>query len=92
MRVLRPGRPPPGAAPVAHDGELLFLFVLQGEVELRLSGSPDQPTGHGLHEADAVAIPAGLPFKLVGPTGDLELLEVALRAEPVPLRPPVEHH
>ena len=88
VRVLRPDPSAHQASvPVAHEGELLFLFVLQGEVELRLSGSPDEPTVHALHEADAVAVPAGLPFELVGPTGDLELLEVALPAEPVPVRP-----
>ena len=92
VRVLRPE---PSAAqtstPVAHGGELLFLFVLEGDVVLRLSGSSDEPTVHGLHEADAIAIPAGLPFELVGSTGDLELLEVALPAEPVPVRPHDKH-
>ena len=87
VRVLRPGPSASQAsAPVAHDGELLFLFVLQGEIELRLSGSLDEPTVHALGEADAVAIPAGLPFALVEPSGDVELLEVALtgRAGPPP--------
>jgi quercetin dioxygenase-like cupin family protein len=88
VRVLRPDPSAAHAsAPVAHGGELLFLFVLEGNVELRLSESSDEPTVHGLHEADAIAIPAGLPFELVGPTGDLELLEVALPAEQVPVRP-----
>jgi quercetin dioxygenase-like cupin family protein len=92
VRVLRPDPATRSSAPVAHDGELLFLFVLQGEVELRLSTTPDEPTVHALHEADAVAIPAELPFELVEPTGDLELLEVALPAEPVPVRPLDEHN
>ena len=77
-RERRPGRRAGGAphspagqstTPGSHDAELLFLFVLHGEVDAR--GCPDrptQPTVHGLHEADAVAIPAGLPFELVGPT------------------------
>jgi quercetin dioxygenase-like cupin family protein len=102
VRVLRPvpsQQPSPG--PMAHDGELLFLFVLQGEVGLRL-GAPtagdvhgddkgDDPTGDPavrvLHEADAAAIPAGLAFELVEPSAALELLEIALPAEPVTVRP-----
>jgi hypothetical protein len=76
---------------VAHDGELLFFFVLQGDVGLRL-GSPsdshrDAPVVRALHEADAAAIPACLPFELVEPSDGLELLEISLPAEPEAVRP-----
>jgi mannose-6-phosphate isomerase-like protein (cupin superfamily) len=98
VRVLRPASSAPRAlAPVAHHGELLFLFVLQGEVGLQIYGSPDDatpaasavPTVHTLREADAIAIPARLPFALVEPTGDVELLEVTLPAEPAELAEPI---
>jgi quercetin dioxygenase-like cupin family protein len=93
VRVLRPApsRPVSPAVPVAHDGELLFFFVLQGDVGLRL-GSPseshrDAPVVRALHEADAAAIPACLPFELVEPSDGLELLEISLPAEPEAVRP-----
>jgi mannose-6-phosphate isomerase-like protein (cupin superfamily) len=94
VRVLRPG-PTAEAAPMAHDGELLFFFVLQGELGLVLRPTPTSedhdaaiaPGGRVLREADAVAIPAGLTFELVEPSTGLELLEVALPAEPVTVQP-----
>jgi hypothetical protein len=80
---------------MAHDGELLFFFVLQGELGLVLRPTPTSedhdaaiaPGGRVLREADAVAIPAGLTFELVEPSTGLELLEVALPAEPVTVQP-----
>jgi hypothetical protein len=77
---------------VAHHGELLFLFVLQGQVGLRLRSSSEGRDGgltlRVLHEADAVAIPAGRAFGLVDASDELELLEVSLPAElPVELVP-----
>jgi mannose-6-phosphate isomerase-like protein (cupin superfamily) len=92
VRVLRPA-PSPASRPhasVIHDGELLFFFVLQGGMSLRLEASSDDRTDAAirvLQEADAVAIPAGLAFELVDPTYELELLEVSLPAEPVAVRP-----
>ncbi len=75
--VLRPAVD--GAAAAAertHDGELLFLFVLDGGVTLRRAGEVDER----LHPADSFAIPAGETFALVDRSDDLELLEVALPA------------
>jgi mannose-6-phosphate isomerase-like protein (cupin superfamily) len=92
VRVLRPA-PSPASRPhasVIHDGELLFFFVLQGGMSLRLEASSDDRTDAAvrvLQEADAVAIPAGLAFELVDPTYELELLEVSLPAESVAVRP-----
>ena len=58
-----------------HDGELLFLFVLDGGLTLQIG--PDSWT---LAVGDAVTIPAGLRHELTGTTADLQLLEVMLPA------------
>jgi quercetin dioxygenase-like cupin family protein len=55
-----------------HAGELLFRFVLQGELDLA-----DE---HRLHAGDSCVIPAGLAYSLRASAG-LEWLEVALPAE-----------
>jgi mannose-6-phosphate isomerase-like protein (cupin superfamily) len=93
VRVLRPtpsvpAAPSSASGPLTHGGELLFLFVLQGAVALEVAEPPSgSPVTRALHEADAVAIPALLPFALVDPTADLELLEVSLPADPIAVRP-----
>ena len=80
VRVVRPvsssdrSEPDRGAVGV-HDGELLFLFVLDGGLTLQIG--PDSWT---LAVGDAVTIPAGLRHELTGTTGDLQLLEVMLPA------------
>jgi quercetin dioxygenase-like cupin family protein len=53
-----------------HDAELLFHFVLRGELTL-----DDE---HRLAAADAFVVPAGRPFVWSEASRDLELLEVAL--------------
>jgi quercetin dioxygenase-like cupin family protein len=53
-----------------HDAELLFHFVLRGELTL-----DDE---HRLAAADAFVVPAGQPFVWSDASQDLELLEVAL--------------
>jgi quercetin dioxygenase-like cupin family protein len=72
-RVINPG----GAArtPVLrHDGELLFLFLLDGAALLAAEGR------HRLAPGDAVTIPAGMDYALDECTDDLALLEVTLPA------------
>ena len=77
VKVVRPEGPTTSAATLsAHDGELLFLFVLHGATSVRRPGWQDERLGI----ADCVAIPAGEPHALVDCTTDLELLEVALPA------------
>jgi quercetin dioxygenase-like cupin family protein len=56
-----------------HDADLLFHFVLRGELTL-----DDE---HRLAAADAFVVPAGRPFVWSNASQDLELLEVALPGE-----------
>jgi quercetin dioxygenase-like cupin family protein len=58
-----------------HDGELRFLFVLDGSLVVHRDGEPVS-----LGEGDAVVIPPGLPHTLSAPSADLQLLEVDLPA------------
>ena len=55
-----------------HAGELLFLFILQGELGI------DSPTqeNHQLRAGDSCVIPAGVGYKLRAGAG-LEMLEVS---------------
>ena len=60
----------------SHDGELLFLFVLEGTMTLgRHDGGPEP-----LSAGDAVVVPAGLTHWFADVSADLELLEVTLPA------------
>jgi len=59
-----------------HNGEFLFLFVLDGTVTLCRAGHTDEPLSAG----DSFVMPAGKAFALVDRSEDLELLEVALPA------------
>ncbi len=75
--VLRPS--PDGdvaASERTHDGEFLFLFVLDGGVTLRRAGEVDER----LQPGDSFTMPARQPFALIDRSDDLELLEVALPA------------
>ena len=55
---------PSAAAPMnrCHDGEFLFIFVLEGSVTLHRSGSPDEPLTSG----DSFAMPPNENFHLAG--------------------------
>jgi quercetin dioxygenase-like cupin family protein len=68
VHVLRARAPARFAA--RHSAELLFHFVLRGELTL-----DDE---HRLGAADAFVVPAGRPFAWSDASPDLELLEVAL--------------
>jgi len=58
-----------------HAGDLLFLFILQGETGI------DSPEGnHRLLAGDSCVIPAGVDYTLKAGAG-LEMLEVSLPAE-----------
>lgn len=77
-RVVRWANDPASAspqAPLRHRGELRFLFVLGGSLELR-------STGHGTHTLginDSCVIPADTDF-LLHAGNDMEVLEVSLPA------------
>ena len=64
------------ATPRTHQGEFLFLFVLEGASTLRRAGEPDE----SLRPGDSFTMPANDAFALVDRTPDLELLEVAFPA------------
>jgi quercetin dioxygenase-like cupin family protein len=61
----------------AHGGELLFLFVLAGILDLDTDGKG----GHRLAANDSCVLPAGLGHAIGGDSG-LEFLEVTLPAVP----------
>ncbi len=57
-----------------HDAEILFTFVMDGE--LTLEGERREP--HRLGQGDAFVIPPDMRTRLSDPTDNMELLEVAL--------------
>jgi len=59
----------------AHDGELLFGFLLDGAATLRHAGA------HPLGAADAFVIPAGQPWFLEACSEDFTLLQVTAPAQ-----------
>jgi len=70
--VARPtGEPSPWTA---HQGDILFTFVMSGE--MTLEGEGKDP--YRLSPGDAFVIPPGLKTRYAGPTPDLTLLEVSL--------------
>ncbi len=70
---------PVGQAPwTAHDGDILFTFVLTGG--MTLEGAGKDPCR--LEPGDAFVIPPGLATRYSDVTADLQLLEVALPGNP----------
>lgn len=76
VRAVRPVAEGVSPRKAAHGGEFLFLFVRQGEFELRADGRPEERLCAG----DSVVVPAAMPFALTDCSRDLELLEVCLPA------------
>jgi quercetin dioxygenase-like cupin family protein len=74
VHVLRPSSSGSGESlSLAHEGELLFMFLLAGEATLARSGEPDELLVAG----DAVTIPPGQAARLrPGPT--LELMRASV--------------
>jgi quercetin dioxygenase-like cupin family protein len=77
VMVLRPDGPP--APWTKHDGDILFNFVMSGE--MTLEGQGKDP--YRLSPGDAFVIPPGMATRYADTTPDLELLEVSLPG-PVP--------
>jgi len=71
VHVVRPD----SGAPVwaSHDSDILFSFVMAGELTLAAQGSSQQLTA-----GDAFVIPPGQKTRYSEPSKDLELLEVSL--------------
>ena len=75
VMVMRPTAPAPWTS---HAGDILFTFVMSGE--MTLEGQGGTPTR--LTAGDAFVIPPGLATCYTGATDDLELLEVSLPGNP----------
>ena len=71
--VVKPERPSPTRS-LSHSGELMFWFVLRGN----LSFECDHCRETILNKGDAVSIPAGSHYSISEPSPDLELLEVTM--------------
>ena len=72
VQVIRNGE---GDSPWAsHDTDILFTFVMAGQVTLQGEGRDP----HALEAGDAYVIPPGMQTRLGDPSDDLELLEVSL--------------
>ena len=69
VRTVRRGQAATIDVP-AHEGELVFGFVLHGTAMLDFGGQ------HPLQPADAFVIPPGEPWRLAEPSPDLRLLHV----------------
>ncbi len=70
---------PNGKAPwTAHEGDILFGFVMSGG--MTLEGEGKDP--YRLEPGDAFVIPPGMATRYSDATGDLELLEVSLPGNP----------
>ena len=68
-------RPSGGRSPWAkHDADILFNFVMSGE--MTLDGEGKEP--YRLARGDAFVIPPGMATRYSDPSADLELLEVSL--------------
>ena len=76
VMVARPTGPAPWTK---HDGDILFTFVLSGE--MTLEGEGKDP--YRLSPGDAFVIPPGMATRYSDTTADLELLEVSLPGTPV---------
>ncbi|MEO9862481.1 MAG: cupin domain-containing protein [Yoonia sp.] len=75
VQVIRRGQGDPVWA--AHDADIHFTFVMQGEFVLEGDGQAP----HTLVPGDAFVIPPGMRTRYSAPSDDLELLEVALRGD-----------
>ena len=74
-RVARPSGTT-SADRIAHDTELALLVVLAGAVTF----DSDESGPVRLSETSSVAVPGGMPYALVDPSKDVELLDVTLPA------------
>ncbi|WP_370304143.1 cupin domain-containing protein [Pseudooceanicola sp.] len=72
VQVVRRGEGAPRWA--AHDTDILFTFVMEGQVTLE--GEGKEP--YRLTAGDAFVIPPGMKTRLAEPSADVELLEVSL--------------
>lgn len=74
VRVLRSAGGT-ATAPIRHDGQLFFIFVLDGTASFALDGSPNAAP---LAVADSIVVPPDLAWSLRDASPDLVWLEVVL--------------
>ena len=72
-RVIRP-LTDKGSSSMLHSADLMFWFILQGELVL-LTDTRDH---HSMHPGDSVAIPGGMTYLIERCSSDLEFLQVTL--------------
>jgi quercetin dioxygenase-like cupin family protein len=72
VHVVRPDGS--GTDWTAHDSDILFTFVMEGQ--MTLEGAGQAP--HDLCAGDAFVVPPDMPVRYSAPSADLELLEVSL--------------
>lgn len=72
VHVVRPSGT--AGAWTAHEGDILFTFVMEGRMTLESEGEAPQD----LEAGDAFVIPPGMKTRYGAPSADLELLEVTL--------------
>ena len=82
-RVARPVAGTTSTERCVHDAEFVFGFVLEGGVTLDCDGHAP----FALVAGDTFVVPAGMPYRFVDCTADLELLDVTL-PDVVPLAAP----
>lgn len=76
VMVARPNGAPTQS--IKHSGDILFSFVIAGEMTLKGQGNPPCRLSPG----DAFVIPPGLATRYTDLTPDLQLLEVSLPGNP----------
>jgi quercetin dioxygenase-like cupin family protein len=74
VKVIRFSNKDVEAKWINSDSDILFQFVLEGEIELLADGH----RSHILHKGDSVVIPPHLKHKIAKSSDDLELLEVSI--------------
>ena len=80
VMVARPAKDFGGPVPwTRHQGDILFTFVMSGEMTLQGEGKDPCRLSPG----DAFVIPPGLATRYADTTPDLELLEVSLPGNPL---------
>ncbi len=74
VHVARAVPPTQSTPAIRHDADILFTFVMEGKVELKVENLGT----HQLQTRDAFVIPPNTTYELVNWSDDLELLEVSL--------------
>jgi len=82
VRIVKPTEDSGAASCVRafHDTDILFGFVLEGQLSLRQAGV-ESDGAHVLKAGDAFTLPPDAPVDFAAPSADLSWLEVALPGE-----------